>query len=104
MSIRNIANPYGPQRATPATPAAPATPAKGAVAPAAPPAPAAPRTDSVQISDAGRALAGAEGGQRAAPLDAERVAELRRKVLEGAYNSAQVVDQVAQRILKSGEL
>lgn len=104
MSIRNIGNTYGPARAVPATPASPARETGAPAAPVAPSAPAAPRSDSVQISDAGRALAGAEGGERVGSLSAERVAELRRKVLEGAYNSVQVVDQVAQRILKSGEL
>jgi anti-sigma28 factor (negative regulator of flagellin synthesis) len=104
MSIRNIGNTYGPARAVPAAPASPAKGPGGATEPATPATPAAPRNDSVQISDAGRALAGAEGSERAGSLSAERVAELRRKVLEGAYNSVNVVDQVAQRILKSGDL
>jgi anti-sigma28 factor (negative regulator of flagellin synthesis) len=104
MSIRNIGNTYGPARAVPAAPASPAKGPGGATEPAAPATPAAPRNDSVQISDAGRAMAGTEGGERASSLSAERVAELRKKVLEGAYNSVNVVDQVAQRILKSGEL
>ncbi|MGZ8378622.1 MAG: flagellar biosynthesis anti-sigma factor FlgM [Gemmatirosa sp.] len=104
MSIRNIGNTYGPARAVPAAPASPAKGPGGATEPAAPATPAAPRNDSVQISDAGRALAGTEAGERAGSLSAERVAELRRKVLEGAYNSVNVVDQVAQRVLKSGDL
>ena len=102
MSIRNVSNPYGPSRTTPVGPA------KSGPAPAAQPAPAAapaaPRNDSVQISDAGRALAGTEGGERASSLSAERVDQLRKKVLEGAYDSMQVVDQVAQRILKAGDV
>lgn len=104
MSIRNIGNTYGPARAVPATPASPAKGPGGVTESATPASPAAPRNDSVQISDAGRALAGTEGGERASSLSPERVAELRRKVLEGAYNSVQSVDQVAQRILKSGDL
>ena len=60
------------------------------------------RNDSVQISDAGRALStGGPSGSGA--MSAERVAELRKKVLEGAYNSTQVVDQVAKRILERGD-
>lgn len=60
------------------------------------------RTDSVQISDAGRALAArAEEGQ---PLAAERAEEIRRRVLDGAYNSLAVVDEVARRILGRGDL
>jgi negative regulator of flagellin synthesis FlgM len=57
------------------------------------------RSDSVQISDAGRALSGASGS-----LSPDRVAELRKKVLEGAYNSTHVVDQVAKRILERGDV
>lgn len=61
------------------------------------------RSDSVQISDAGRALStGGPSGSGA--LSAERVAELRKRVLEGAYNSTHVVDQVAKRILERGDV
>lgn len=109
MSIRNIGNPYGPSRP------APAAPIKGVGSPAAPAAspdagapakPAPARGDSVQISSAGRALAGAQGGAQGVDgaMSAERVAELRKKVLEGAYDSTQVVEQVAKRILGSGDL
>jgi anti-sigma28 factor (negative regulator of flagellin synthesis) len=63
----------------------------------------APRSDSVQISDAGRAMStGGPSGTGA--MSAERVAELRKRVLEGAYNSTQVVDQVAKRILERGDV
>ena len=61
------------------------------------------RSDSVQISDAGRALA-TSGPSGTGSLSAERVAELRKRVLEGAYNSANVVDQVAKRILERGDV
>jgi hypothetical protein len=37
-------------------------------------------------------------------VDPERIAELRRKVYEGAYNSLDLVDQVARRILTRGDL
>ncbi len=58
------------------------------------------REDRVQISDAGRAKAAeATGG-----LDPQRVTEVRRKVLEGAYNSVNVVDTVARRILEQGDV
>ncbi len=109
MTIRNVNNPYAATRPTPVGPAkgvsgpstegSTGTPVGGTTS-------APTRSDSVQISDAGRAMAGTEigGGQRASGLSAERVAELRQKVLEGAYNSVQVVDQVAQRILQSGDL
>ena len=58
-------------------------------------------SDSVQISDAGRALSGSSS---AGSLSADRVAELRKRVLEGAYNSTHVVDQVAKRILERGDV
>jgi negative regulator of flagellin synthesis FlgM len=61
------------------------------------------RSDSVQISDAGRALA-TSAPSSPGSLSAERVAELRKRVLEGAYNSANVVDQVAKRILERGDV
>jgi anti-sigma28 factor (negative regulator of flagellin synthesis) len=59
------------------------------------------RADSVQISDAGRTLSGSSASS---PMSAERVAELRKRVLEGAYNSTQVVDKVAKRILERGDV
>ena len=78
----------------------------GADAPASRPAdqggpPPAVKSDSVQISDAGRSLAGRIAQEE---FDPERVAELRTRVLTGAYNSLDVVDQVARRILQRGDL
>jgi negative regulator of flagellin synthesis FlgM len=65
-----------------------------------------PRNDQVQISDAGRALAAQIDGDREVrgELSAERVAEIRQRILEGAYNSVEVVDEVARRMLKSGDI
>jgi hypothetical protein len=63
----------------------------------------APRADQVQISDAGRAMAErVEAG--ASPLSEERVSQIRTRLLEGAYNQLDVVDEVARRILDSGDL
>lgn len=59
------------------------------------------RGDSVQISDAARALGASETG---GSLTAERTQELRKKVLEGAYNSLNVVDHVAKRIIERGDV
>ena len=88
----------------PIRPDAAIKPAGGSnTSPVAPSSPAR-RNDQVQISDAGRALAGGLQGSEASGLSAERTAELRRKVLEGAYNSMSVVDQVAQRILDRGDV
>lgn len=62
------------------------------------------RSDRVQISDAGRALAARDGAGEPSSLSPERLAELRQRVLDGAYNSLDVVDEVARRILANGEL
>jgi hypothetical protein len=114
MSIRPIGNPYGPQRPAAPAPTAPvtrATPvAPGAATTAGGPPAHAPahglraRPDSVTLSDTGRALAGAAGTEGASALTPERVADLRRKVLEGAYNQTGVVEQVANRLLSSGDV
>jgi negative regulator of flagellin synthesis FlgM len=66
------------------------------------------RRDRVQISETGRALsaqlAADEPARTTAPLTPERIAALRQQVLDGAYNSIEMVDQVARRILQSGDL
>lgn len=73
------------------------------LAAAAPVAPVASKAgDAVQISDAGRALAAR--GNPDAGLTPERTAQIRQRVLDGAYNSLAVVDEVARRILGSGDL
>lgn len=77
-----------------ATPAAGA-PATSSTAPA--------RVDRVEISDAGRARA-AQGGEAATELGPDRIAELRQRVLGGAYDSLAVVDQVARRLLDTGDV
>ena len=59
-------------------------------------------TDSVQISDAGRARAASAND--VSGLSPDRVAQLRKNILDGAYNSLDVVDEVARRILDSGDL
>lgn len=58
------------------------------------------KSDSVQISDAARRMSAAPRES----LDPERIAELRQKVYAGAYNTLDVVDQVARRILTRGDL
>lgn len=68
-----------------------------------------PRTDRVEISDAGRALAAQSGqaegaGEARRELSPERLGELRQRVLSGAYDSLAVVDQIARRMLQSGDV
>jgi anti-sigma28 factor (negative regulator of flagellin synthesis) len=92
-----------PQHVRPdaAKPATGSTPAAPAAQPA--PKPAAPRTDSVQISNAGRALAGTVEKTSGEGLTPERTAEIRQRILTGAYNSTAIVEQVARRILDQGD-
>jgi hypothetical protein len=62
------------------------------------------RTDKVQISDAGRALAANSVSEPATELSPERTAEIRQRILHGAYDSLDVVDQVARRMLARGDI
>jgi len=63
------------------------------------------RTDKVQISDAGRALAAREIDRTVeAGLDPIRASHIRNRVLSGAYDALDVVDTVARRLLTSGDL
>lgn len=104
MTIRSISNPYGPQRTAAPTATGPAK-KDGAAAPASPTPGTAARQDSVSISDAGRTLSGSPtSATSTGSLTPERVADLRKKVLEGAYNSTHVVDAVAKRLLSSGDV
>ncbi|HEY4304004.1 MAG TPA: hypothetical protein VGM82_06035 [Gemmatimonadaceae bacterium] len=64
------------------------------------------RSDKVEISDAGRALA-ARGGQEAqssSGLDPARADQIRGRILSGAYDTLEVVDTVARRLVDSGDL
>lgn len=104
MTIRSISNPYASPRVAPST-SAPAEKQGGEAAPAKAAPVTTPRQDSVAISDAGRALSGSRASTKAtSSLTPERVADLRKKVLEGAYNSTHVVDTVAKRLLSTGDV
>jgi negative regulator of flagellin synthesis FlgM len=61
------------------------------------------RSDKVEISDAGRALAARDGDQPTA-LDPARAARIRGRILSGAYDTLEVVDAVSRRLLDSGDL
>lgn len=63
-----------------------------------------PPVDRVEISDAGRAMAmqdevAAEGAE----LSPERIAELRQRIRDGAYNQPDMAAVVARRLLESGD-
>jgi anti-sigma28 factor (negative regulator of flagellin synthesis) len=101
MTIDGINNPLsnvGPVRSATDRPAR-APREREAQAPAAK---ATPR-DSVQISAEGRARA-AESVAEAPGLSPERAEAIRAKILEGAYNTVEMADEVARRILQSGDL
>lgn len=61
------------------------------------------RSDKVQISDAGRALAAREGDSTSS-LSPARAATIRGRVLSGAYDTLEVVDSVARRLIDTGDL
>lgn len=61
------------------------------------------RSDKVEISDAGRALA-ARDGDESVGLDPARAARIRGRILSGAYDTLEVVDAVARRLLDSGDI
>ncbi len=54
--------------------------------------------DSVELSAEGLARA------KDATLSDQRIAQIRQNVLQGAYDSSHVVDQVAKKILASGDI
>ncbi len=60
------------------------------------------KLDRVEISDAGRAKA--TNLAPADPNSAERLAQIRQRVLQGAYDVDKVVGDVAQRILDRGDV
>ncbi|MDB4878228.1 MAG: Anti-sigma-28 factor FlgM family protein [Gemmatimonadetes bacterium] len=62
------------------------------------------RSDKVQISDAGRALAARGERAGSAGLDPARADAIRGRILSGAYDTLQVVDAVARRLLDTGDL
>jgi len=59
--------------------------------------------EGVPSSDARPAMA-ARSGEAPDELSPERVTEIRNRILEGAYESLPMVDQVARRILGSGDV
>ncbi len=61
-----------------------------------------PSHDSVSISDAGRAMSAQDS--QVSDLDPRQEAVIRQRIVDGAYDSLEIVDQVARRILSSGDL
>lgn len=99
----SIFDPLRPDRGAPAE--APRTErSTGNAKPVSPAAPVSPRRDSVQISDSARTLAQRAESEERATMDPQRVSEIRQKVYQGAYNTLDVVDQVARRILTRGDI
>jgi flagellar biosynthesis anti-sigma factor FlgM len=104
MKINNsIFDPLRPDRGNQAD-ATNATRSGSTAKPVAPVTPVQERRDSVQISDTARSLASRAATEERDKMDPDRVAALRQKVYEGAYNALDVVDHVARRILTRGDL
>ncbi len=61
-----------------------------------------PKQDSVSFSDEARALS--TGTSTRAAASTERVEDVKRRVLMGAYNTAEMAGEVAKRILQRGDL
>ena len=99
----SIFDPLRPDRTT-STDSTSANRAGGIAKPVSPAASVSSRRDTVQISDSARTLASRAESDERAQMDPARVSELRKKVYEGAYNSLDVVDQVARRILTRGDI
>jgi hypothetical protein len=70
------------------------------------PAAAVSRGESIHLSPEGRELAVRTPPVKfpAEPLTTEHVAEIRRRILSGAYEAQDIVELVAGRVLSSGEL
>jgi negative regulator of flagellin synthesis FlgM len=94
--------PISPETARPSQPAD--APERAQVRPVAPVPGAAERSDKVEISDAGRALAARTDGTDSAGLDPARAARIRGRILSGAYDTLEVVDAVARRLLDTGDV
>ncbi|HXT19052.1 MAG TPA: hypothetical protein VN706_25720 [Gemmatimonadaceae bacterium] len=97
----------GPIRPETTRPSAPSdTQDAGQVSPIAPAPSGTDRSDKVQISDAGRALAARDTSDSSSTssLDPARAGRIRSRVLSGAYDTLEVVDTVARRLLDSGDL
>ena len=66
------------------------------------PTPERPKQDTVSFSDEARALA--EGTSTRAAANTERVADVRQRIMLGAYNTAEMAGEVARRILQRGDI
>lgn len=79
----------------------------GAVSGAGQPVPPVRRIDAVHISAAGRARAEAELPVRqdpGTPLSSDQIARIRERISSGAYDSLDVIDAVARRIIAAADL
>lgn len=65
-----------------------------------------PLGDRATFSSAGRALAAAHAEPSRIEADAgpDRLAAIREQILQGSYNSLEVVEEVARRLLAAGDV
>lgn len=62
------------------------------------------RADRIELSPEARAMAARLDEAGAEELTPERIAQLRQRIRDGVYDSPDIADAVAQRILGSGDL
>lgn len=68
-----------------------------------------PEGDRVTLSAAGRALADMQKGDAAdagetGGIDRERLMQIRTRIMQGAYDSLDVMEEVARRLLANGRI
>ncbi|MFI5309586.1 MAG: hypothetical protein ACHQQ3_00015 [Gemmatimonadales bacterium] len=95
MSINRIGTPDTPIQAVRPARDAEASVSKNGAKPVDP---QAARRDSVELSFEGRTRASSAG------LSSERIDQIRQNIQSGVYDSTHVLDSVAKKILKSGDL
>jgi anti-sigma28 factor (negative regulator of flagellin synthesis) len=61
-----------------------------------------PKQDTVTFSDEARALS--TGSSIRAQSSTERVEDVKKRILTGAYNTAEMAGEVAKRILQRGDI
>ena len=62
------------------------------------------RSDAVELSPAAQARVASPTDPASPTLAPERIAEIRHRIQSGAYDSLEVVDEVARRILDRGDV
>lgn len=97
ITDRNI-GPYRPEKSSDSKPKDAQVPDRGSL-----PSVERNKSDRVELSDAARQLAAGHLSQLP-DVAADRLQQVRQRILSGAYDADHVVAQVAQRILDRGDV